>query len=164
MKKTILILAFLVGLSVITAPPLDASTSINSFNALYLYMYKGQAQSYVGYPDSVEYNNNYRRNLDFYATPDGYDVYRMFIGYMANGQIGVLGNIYRPGRTTLMALANQLRAKGLTQIASDGRSFLFQGNDLRTGRLMYAIVEDWTSSGMGPVLTLLTEEVYRQVM
>ncbi len=164
MKKAISLLAVLFVFTAITAPRLDASTSLNNANALYLYMYKGQAQSYVGYPDSVEYNSNYRRNLEFYATPDGYDVFQVFTGYMSNGQLGVLGNIYRPGRTTIMILANQLRGKGLTQIASDGRSFLFQGKDPRTGRLMYAIVEDWTSSGLGPVLTLLTEEVYRQIM
>lgn len=142
----------------------SASTSLNNANALNLYMYRGQAQSYVGYPDSTSYNSNYLRNLEYYATPDGYDVCQIFVGYMSNGQLGVLGNVYRAGRTSTFALANQLRAKGLTQIDSNANSLLFQGNDARSGRLIYAIVEDLTSTGMGPVVTLITSEVYHKIM
>lgn len=162
-RKSIVFFATLLAASLISATSF-ASTSLNNANALNLYMYRGQVQSYVGYPDSINYNSNYRRNLEFFATPDGYDIYQIFVGYMSNGQVGVLGNVYRPGRTGVFALANQMRAKGLVQIASDANSFLFQGNDPRTGKLVYVMVEDWTAAGMGPVVTLITSEVYRKIM
>jgi len=162
-RKSMIFFAAVIAVALLSTT-VFASTSMNNANALNLYMYKGQVQGYIGYPDSTNYNSNYRRNLEFFATPDGYDVYQIFVGFMSNGQLGVLGNVYRPGRTSTFALANQLRAKGLTQINSNANSLLFQGNDARTGRLMYAIVEDWTSRGMGPVVTLITSEVYQRIM
>lgn len=162
-RKSIVLLATILAASLISAASF-ASTSLNSANVLSLYMYRGQVQSYIGYPDSTSYNSNYRRNLEFFATPDGYDVYQIFLGYMSNGQLGVIGHVFRPGRTSVFALANQLRAKGLVQISSNANSFLFQGNDPQTGRVIYTIVEDWTSAGMGPVVTLFTSEVYQKIM
>lgn len=162
-RKSIAFFATLLAASLISAASF-ASTSLNNANALSLYMYRGQAQSSVGYPDSTSYNSNYRRNLEFYATPDGYDVYQVFVGYMSNNQLGVIGHVFRPGRTSVFALVNQLRANGLVQISSNANSFLFQGNDPRTGRVIYTIVEDWTSAGMGPVITLITSEVYQKIM
>ncbi len=155
--------AALLAVSLISSTA-SASTSLNNANALNLYMYRGQVQSYIGYPDSTTYNSNYRRNLEYFATPDGYDVYHIFVGYMSNNQLGVIGHVFRPGRTSVFALANELRAKGLVQISSNANTFLFQGNDPRTGRVIYTIVEDWTSAGMGPVVTLVTTEVYQKIM
>ena len=162
-RKSMIFFALVIAIALLSTTAF-ASTSLNNANALNLYMYRGQAQSYVGYPDSTSYNSNYRRNLEFFATLGGYDVSQIFVGYMSNGQIGVIGHVFRPGRTNVFALANQLRAKGLVQISSNANSFLFQGNDPRTGRVIYTIVEDWTSAGMGPVVTLLTSEVYQKIM
>lgn len=164
MRRKAVILSMTILAAVLLSTGAKGSTSLNNANALRLYMYRGQVQGYVGYPDSVSYNANYRRNLEFYATADGYDVSQIFVGYMSNGQLGILGHVFRPGRTNTAILSNQLRARGLNQISSNYNSVLFQGNDSRTGRVIYAIVEDQTASGLGPVLTLLTVEVYQGSM
>ncbi|MEA3508593.1 MAG: hypothetical protein U9R40_06725 [Synergistota bacterium] len=161
MKRTRIAVAAVVVVTLLMVSAVWSATSLNNANAIHLYMYRSQVQSLVGYPDSVEHNANYRRNLEFYSTPDGLDVYQIFTGYLSNGQLGVYGNKYRPGRTSAQALANQLQMKGLTLIQTNYNSWLFQGNDPRTGRIMYAIVE---MQGTSPVVTLLTREVYQGIM
>ena len=139
-----------------------ASVSQGLAERLDLFMGRSWVYSNIGKPDSVDWNNTFKAELEMYRISGSsyFDWY--FVSYGLDGKVNVLGQIYKKGYMSGYEVWDDLESKGGFPVGTTGLGKIFRIQHTRTGKSIRVAVQDNKKLGQ-TVVYMLTQDAWERV-